>query len=71
MVATHDLDQAAVHFDRIMLLNRQIVAFGKPQIALQTDNLLRAYGGRLRSTESGNIVTVDDCCDEGEHDNVH
>src|SRR5215207_7053824 len=28
MVATHDLDQAARHFDRIMLLIHQIVAFG-------------------------------------------
>lgn len=65
MVATHDLDQAASHFDRVMLLNRRMVAFGEPQIALQTDNLLRAYGGRLRTTEDGNILAVDDCCDGG------
>lgn len=64
MVATHDLDQAASHFDRIMLLNRRIVAFGEPKIALQTNNLVRAYGGRLRTTEDGNIVAVDDCCDD-------
>jgi ABC-type Mn2+/Zn2+ transport system ATPase subunit len=31
MVATHDLDQAARHFDRIMLLNQRIVAFGRPK----------------------------------------
>lgn len=67
MVATHDLDQAASHFDRIMLLNHRIVAFGEPKIVMQTENLLRAYGGRLRSTDDGNIVTVDDCCDES-HD---
>jgi len=71
MVATHDLDQASAHFDRIMLLNHRIVAFGEPNIVMQTENLLRAYGGRLRSTENGSIVTVDDCCDEGEHDHVH
>ncbi len=71
MVATHDLDQAATHFDRIMLLNHRIVAFGEPKTALQTNNLVRAYGGRLRTTENGNIVAVDDCCDEGEHDHVH
>jgi len=64
MVATHDLDQASTHFDRIMLLNHHVVAFGEPEVVLQTENLLKAYGGRLRSTESGNIVTVDDCCDE-------
>lgn len=67
MVATHDLDQAATHFDRIMLLNHRIVAFGEPGFVMQTDHLLSAYGGRLRSTEDGNIVTVDDCCEDG-HD---
>jgi manganese/iron transport system ATP-binding protein len=67
MVATHDLDQAATHFDRIMLLNHRIVAFGEPKFVMQTDHLLEAYGGRLRSTANGNIVTVDDCCEDG-HD---
>ena len=64
MVATHDLEQASTYFDRIMLLNHRIVAFGEPDTVLQTENLLKAYGGRLRSTESGNIVTVDDCCND-------
>jgi manganese/iron transport system ATP-binding protein len=67
MVATHDLDQAARHFDRIMLLNHQIVAFGEPQSVLHTDNLLKAYGGRLKPVDGQNILNTDDCCDEGEH----
>lgn len=70
MVATHDLEQAESHFDRIMLLNHRIVAFGEPKSVMQTENLINAYGGRLRSTEDGNIVTIDDCCDE-EHNHVH
>jgi len=64
MVATHDLEQASSHFDRIMLLNHRIVSFGEPESVMQTENLIKAYGGRLRSTENGNILTVDDCCDE-------
>lgn len=71
MVATHDLDQAASHFDRIMLLNHCIVAFGEPKTALQTNNLVQAYGGRLRTTEDGNIMAVDDCCNEDEYNHVH
>lgn len=67
MVATHDLDQAARHFDRMMLLNQRIVAFGRPEKVLQTENLLRAYGGRLRSANGDNILPVDNCCDDGEH----
>jgi manganese/iron transport system ATP-binding protein len=71
MVATHDLDQAARHFDRIMLLNHRIVAFGLPGIVLQTQNLLMAYGGRLRSANGENVLAVDDCCDDGEHDHTY
>ena len=61
MVATHDLEQAARHFDRILLLNHRIVAFGSPDIVLQTENLLSAYGGRLKLDSKGTML-VDDCC---------
>jgi manganese/iron transport system ATP-binding protein len=72
MVATHDLDQAARYFDRIMLLNHRMIAFGNPQEVLHTDNLLQAYGGRLKVDPQGTML-VDDCCppDEGEHDHNH
>ncbi|MBK9924348.1 MAG: metal ABC transporter ATP-binding protein [Anaerolineales bacterium] len=71
MVATHDLDQAATHFDRIMLLNHGIVAFGQPNEVLHTDNLLKAYGGKLKPVDGQNILNTDACCDEGEHDHAH
>src|SRR5262249_26272466 len=67
MVATHDLDQAASHFDRILLLNHKLIAFGIPNEVLHTDNLLHAYGGRLKPVDGQNILNTDDCCDEGEH----
>jgi len=65
MVATHDLDQASTHFDRIMLVNHQLVAFGSPGEVLHTDNLLKAYGGKLKPVDGQNILSMDDCCDEG------
>ena len=71
MVATHDLEQAARHFDRMLLLNHTMVAFGSPAKVLQTENLLHAYGGRLRSTSGENVLTVDDCCDEGGDEHTH
>jgi manganese/iron transport system ATP-binding protein len=71
MVATHDLDQAATHFDRILLLNHQIIAFGNPTEVLQTKNLLSAYGGRLRSANSENILAVDNYCDDGDDEHTH
>src|SRR5512139_948057 len=71
MVATHDLEQAAQHFDRMLLLNHRIVALGSPERVLQTKNLLLAYGGRLRSTNGEDILSVDNCCDEGEDEHIH
>lgn len=70
MVATHNLDQAVNHFDRIMLLNLRLVAFGNPGEVLHTDNLLQAYGGRLKPVDGQNILNIDDCCDGGEHEHI-
>lgn len=61
MVATHDLDQAARHFDRIMLLNHRIITFDLPQNVMNTEYLLQAYGGRLKIASGGNML-LDDCC---------
>jgi manganese/iron transport system ATP-binding protein len=61
MVATHDLDQAARHFDRIMLLNHRMIAFDVPQNVMHTEHLLEAYGGRLK-IDPGGTMLVDDCC---------
>ena len=65
MVATHDLDQAARHFERIMLLNHRIVALDVPRRVMHTDYLLQAYGGRLK-LDTGGTMLVDDCCPPGE-----
>ena len=71
MVATHDLDQAASHFDRILLLNHRLIAFDEPQAVLHTENLMQAYGGRLKPVDGQNILNVGDYCAEGEHDHIH
>jgi len=64
LVATHDLQLAADRFDKIMLINRRVVAFAEPTAVLTSVNLLKAYGGYvhlLPDAEQG--VLVDDCCD--------
>jgi ABC-type Mn2+/Zn2+ transport system ATPase subunit len=65
MVATHDLEQAARHFNRIMLLNHRVISFDVPERVLHTENLLQAYGGRLKLDPEGTML-VDDCCPPGE-----
>ena len=46
LTATHDINLAAQRFSRIMLLNGRIVALGSPEVVLDADNLLLAYGGK-------------------------
>ncbi len=66
MVATHNIDQAARYFDRIMLLNQRLIAFGRPEEVLSAEKLVQAYGGRLHPIEGEKVLTMDDCCDEAD-----
>lgn len=68
MVATHDLDQAAQRFDRLMLLNRCLLGFGTAQEVFTTERLMQAYGGHLRllKTDQEILALTDTCCEEGE-----
>lgn len=65
MAATHDLNLAARHFDHVMLLNRQLLGFGKPHEVFTPENLRAAYGGHvtLMETEEGTLIVGDTCCD--------
>jgi len=68
MVSTHDLDLASKQFDLMMLLNRRVMALGRPDEVLAPDTLLRAYGGHLHvlPAEDGSLVLTDTCCDGAE-----
>jgi manganese/iron transport system ATP-binding protein len=64
LVATHDLNLAGERFDRVMLLNRRLVAYGPPAQVLDTKNLLVAYGGHMHRIEgAGDMFLADTCCD--------
>jgi manganese/iron transport system ATP-binding protein len=73
MVATHDLEQAARYFDRILLLNHKMIAFGPAAEVLQPEQLLEAYGGRFKTDGKLNLAVIDKtCCPEEEpHDHAH
>ncbi|MBE2200098.1 MAG: metal ABC transporter ATP-binding protein [Anaerolinea sp.] len=63
LVATHDLNMAAERFDRVMLLNRQVVGFGGATAVLAPDNLLLAYGGHMHRLQDGDLLLTDTCCE--------
>jgi len=66
LVATHNLNQAASHFAKVLLLNRRLIGLGTPQEVLTPSLLSQAYGSQLhiiRSTQ-GDLLLADTCCDE-------
>jgi manganese/iron transport system ATP-binding protein len=65
IVSTHDLNMAAERFDRVMLLNRHIVAWGEGTAVLTTENLMTAYGGHMHVV-GDDMLLADTCCDHGE-----
>lgn len=52
LVATHDLELAGDHFDRILLLNRKLVAYGTRSEVLTVENLGLAYGGHMQVVDT-------------------
>jgi len=58
LVATHDLSLAAEHFDKVMLLNRNVIGFGSVPEVFTAENLSTAYGGHLQMVETGDGFVI-------------
>jgi ABC-type Mn2+/Zn2+ transport system ATPase subunit len=69
LVSTHDLTLAVERFDRLALLNRQLVAYGPPRQVVTPEALTAAYGGQAvwRGEDYAMVLGDIDCCGEGEH----
>lgn len=52
LIVDHGLTRAAETYDRVLLLNQRLVAFGPPAQVLTPDLLRITYGGRLTPLES-------------------
>lgn len=55
IVATHDLNMAADYFDKVLLLNGRLVAFGKAADVLTAENLVTAYSGKIGKSVIGGL----------------
>ena len=47
LVVNHDLGESIKNFDKLILLNKNLIAFGDREMVLQADNLYQAYGGKV------------------------
>jgi ABC-type Mn2+/Zn2+ transport system ATPase subunit len=71
LLATHDLGMAATHFDKLILLNKTMLAFGRPADVFKPDILAQTFGGQMAiwkadptdSTDSTpTMLVADHCC---------
>ncbi|MEL6383384.1 MAG: metal ABC transporter ATP-binding protein [Cyanobacteria bacterium J06626_18] len=48
MVVNHDLGESITHFDQLLLLNRELIAYGPRERVFTTETMTRAYGGHVQ-----------------------
>jgi len=67
MVALHDLQLASEKFDRVMLLNRELIGIGTPSEIFDAEHIMAVFGHHSHRIESnGKLILVhDDCCSGG------
>lgn len=72
LLATHNLAQAATHFDRLMLMNRgRMLAYGDPKEIYTPQNLAATFGDRIALWHDGDgyvLVADKPCHDRDMHD---
>lgn len=67
LVATHDLNLAEERFDHVMLINKHLVAYGRPSAVLTSEHLMQAYGGHIHVLgDEESVLLTDTCCGHGE-----
>lgn len=71
LLATHNLVQAATHYDKLMLLNAgRMIAFGAPQDVYTPENLSATFGDRIaliRDGERYHVIADHPCHGDDEH----
>lgn len=58
MVVHHDLSTAREYFDKVLLMNKELIAFGAVEDIFTPELLQKTYGGRLTVLGTGNIAVM-------------
>ncbi|MCD6558606.1 MAG: metal ABC transporter ATP-binding protein [Palaeococcus sp.] len=56
IITTHDINPLAEVGDKIMLLNRKLVAYGSPEEVLKDDTIARVYGPQSKALRVGKRI---------------
>jgi ABC-type Mn2+/Zn2+ transport system ATPase subunit len=66
LVATHDLNLAAEHFDRVILLNHELIAYDSPGEVMNHENIRKAFGDHVLFMDG--VAVIDHCCPPGDEE---
>ena len=66
VLTTHDLNGIAAHLPKLVCLNREIIAIGRPQDVITPDVLERTYGAPLEVLQHGGMPVVVERYEEDE-----
>lgn len=58
LLSTHHMENAALHFDKILILRQRLLAYGSPDEALTTANLRDAFGSALPVMTQGDDLLM-------------
>ncbi|HEX2979865.1 MAG TPA: metal ABC transporter ATP-binding protein [Anaerolineaceae bacterium] len=67
LVSTHDLDLAVRRFEKTLLLNHTVIAYGDSNLVFTPEALREAFSGQVLFVNGGAAV-VDQCCPHPEHE---
>ena len=67
LVSTHDLNMASTRFDKVLLINHHLIAYGRPELVFTPENVRSAFGSRVLHMDNGAMI-VDECCPGGYED---
>jgi ABC-type Mn2+/Zn2+ transport system ATPase subunit len=71
VISTHDLNLASTRFHQALLMNKSVIAHGKPAEVFTPQNMSNAFGNSILMLENGSLI-VDECCPpDEEHNHLH
>lgn len=68
-ISTHDLNLARDRFERVLLLNHKLIAYGPPDGVLRSEYISRAFGSHAVAMDGS--LLVDECCSSDDHHGGH
>jgi manganese/iron transport system ATP-binding protein len=68
LVSTHDLNMATRKFELVLLLNKKVIAFGKPNQVFTHKAVQAAFGDHLIYLDGG--ILIEECCPPSEKEKI-